>query len=187
MSETNRIHILRNTTRKYHFLNTSTKLDPIYFYHRFVPPSEDLFPNSTSLPHFLSRYCSVLLCIYTRLAANLFSVDKVLSELPRYMNYSVFSFSISQAVKSSPFSGRNLFYPTNARYDTYFSFFSSPRGISFANTYIKYARGSKGKRIIKDFSLYVFCYLFLCVAQWQRVRHLMCVPQKKREQINKNY
>lgn len=72
---------------KYRLLNTfSAKLDPIYFSLLFVQLTEDLCPNSTSLTHFLQRYCSVLLCIYTRLAANRFLVDRVLSEQARYMN-----------------------------------------------------------------------------------------------------
>lgn len=71
---------------KYRLLNTfSAKLDPIYFSILFAQLTEDLCPNSTSLTHFLQRYCSVLLCIYTRLAGNRFLVDRVLSEQPRYI------------------------------------------------------------------------------------------------------
>lgn len=105
-----------------------TNLDLIYFSLQFLPPSRDLYPNSTSLAHFLHRYCSVLLCIYTRLAANRFLLDRILSELLRDIwttfLFSTLSVSLGSWVDTTE-TGRNLFLPVRPRFTGYFLFFNA--------------------------------------------------------------
>lgn len=121
---------------KYHLLNTfSRRLDPICFSPQFVPLSKDLCPNSTSLAHFLHRYCSVLRCIYTRFAANQFLVET--GFFPNYRDILVSFFLLAFQWKSGDPLKRGGFISASQIPGLLFIFrFSIAWGIFFPNTYI---------------------------------------------------